>query len=35
VITELESAVERAGDTHAEKKPAKAADREPPQEPGQ
>jgi hypothetical protein len=27
--------MERAGDTHAEKKPAEAADREPPQEPGQ
>jgi hypothetical protein len=35
VITELEGAVERAGDTYAEKKPAEAADREPPQEPGQ
>jgi hypothetical protein len=35
VITELEGAVERAGDTYAEKKPAEAADREQPQEPGQ
>jgi len=35
VITELEGAVERAGDTYAEKKPAEAADREPPLEPGQ
>lgn len=35
VLAELEGAVERAGDTPAEKKPAEAADREPPQEPGQ
>ena len=35
VLTELEGAVERASDTHAEKKAAAAADREPPQEPDQ
>jgi hypothetical protein len=35
VLAELEGAVERAGDTHAENKLAEAADREPPQEPGQ
>ena len=35
VLAELEGAVERASDTHAEKKPADAAGREPPQKPDQ
>jgi hypothetical protein len=35
VLTELEGAVERASETHGEKKPAEAADREAPKEPDQ
>ena len=35
VLTELEGAVERAGETYGEKKPAEAADREAPTEPDQ
>jgi hypothetical protein len=35
VLTELEGAVERAGETYGEKKPAEAANREAPTEPDQ